>query len=260
MYTITLIAGVLAFIGYKTNLSLLIFTLGNIWMQAFSYSFGDLHHPEALMIVTLSVLAVSPSGKVLSLDHLKSGVRENIKLRRLRLFNEIDRKSAFARWPLMLVQLMFALIYLDAAVQKLSKAGLDWMNGYTLQFVLIADGLRRGSDIGVWLGHQHMLAWLLSWVTMIFEATFFSVLIYPVLGAIYVPAGLALHTGMCVTGVACFYQYLALYTVFIPWVPLSRLLKTYSWRRRKPVVAKAGTNLRWQVPSVHQIDDNDSLL
>ena len=122
---------------------------------------------------------------------------------------------------------MFALIYLDAAVHKMFRAGLDWMNGYTLQFYLIADGLKRGSDIGVWLGQQHTLAWLLSWVTMLFEATFFSVLIYPMLGWIYVPAGLALHTGMCVTGVACFYQYVALYTVFIPWVPLLRMLKTY---------------------------------
>ena len=136
IYAITVAAGLLALIGYKTNLSLLMFALGNILMQAFSYSFGDLHHSEALMIITLSLLAVSPAGKVLSIDHLKGRVRENTRLRRLRLFNEMDKKSAFARWPLTLVQYMFALIYLDAAVHKLSKTGLDWMNGYTLQYYL----------------------------------------------------------------------------------------------------------------------------
>ena len=160
IYAITVAAGLLALIGYKPNLSLLMFALGNILMQAYSYSFGDLHHPEAIMIITLSILAVSPAGKILSLDHLKRRLQENTRLRRLGLSSETDRKSVFATWPLILIQSMFALVYLDAAVHKMFRAGLDWMNGYTLQFYLIADGLKRGSDIGVWLGHQHTLACL----------------------------------------------------------------------------------------------------
>jgi predicted DCC family thiol-disulfide oxidoreductase YuxK len=31
------------------------------------------------------------------------------------------------------------------------------------------------------------------------------------------PLGLALHVGMCVTKLACFYQYMVLYAVFVPW-------------------------------------------
>jgi hypothetical protein len=34
---------------------------------------------------------------------------------------------------------------------------------------------------------------------------------------------------MCVTGIACFYQFVALYTVFIPWV---FLLKLFSRKRQ----------------------------
>lgn len=220
VYGITLAAGVLALVGFKTNLSLLLFALGNILMQAFSYSFGDFHHAEALMIITLSLLALSPAGRVLSLDDLRRRVRRNHKLQRLEIVNKIAKKSVFAGWPLLVVRYLFGLIYLDAAVQKLIKAGLDWMNGYTVQFYLVTNGIRRGSDLALWLTQYHTLASLLSWVTILFEGTFFLVIFFPRLAWVYIPLGVALHAGMCLTELACFYQFVALYTVFIPWVPL----------------------------------------
>lgn len=116
------------------------------------------------------------------------------------------------------------------------------MNGYTLQYYLIGDGLRRGSDIGVWLGEQHTLAWLLSWVTILFEATFFFVLVVPILVWIYIPVGLALHMGMYVTGLASFFQFLALYAVFIPWMSLFTALsrKIETLRLPKPEILYDG--------------------
>ena len=222
IYAITLAAGMLALIGLKTNLSLLLFVVGITLMQAFSYSFGDLHHPEALMIITLSVLAVSPAGRVLSVDYLQSRRRSSPEGAKV---DALHMTESLARWPLLLTRWMFAIIYLDAAASKLGRSGLDWMNGYTLQYYLLRDGLRTGHDFGVWLADHHNLVWLLSWTTILFEGTFFLVLIFPRLAWVYVPLGLALHIGMCATLGACFYQYMAIYAVFVPWAPICRALR-----------------------------------
>ena len=94
----------MALIGLRTNTSLIIFAVGNVFMQAFAYSFGDFHHPEALMMITLSVLALSPAGGVLSIDDLRRRLRLNAEKKRFSVFNIMDENSAFARWPLLLVQ------------------------------------------------------------------------------------------------------------------------------------------------------------
>lgn len=133
VYWLTLAIGVFAFVGYRTTLSLLLFTAGSVFLQAFEYSFTEIHHAETIVVITLAVLALSPAGGALAVDDL---------LRRLR---DVDRglrvppdplsgESRFARWPLLVVQWMFALIYFSAGLHKLQASGLDWMNGWTLQY------------------------------------------------------------------------------------------------------------------------------
>ena len=47
----------------------------------------------------------------------------------------------FAAWPLRLIQILFALVYFDAGLSKLHASGLDWVNGYTLQYYLATDAI-----------------------------------------------------------------------------------------------------------------------
>jgi hypothetical protein len=223
VYGITLVTGCCAFIGFRTNLSLVIFAAGNLILQAFSYSFGDMHHPEALMIIALFALSLSPSGAVLSVDDIRGRTNDS----RSALFwfrGAAERKSEFALWPLLLIQVLLSLVYFDAAMRKLSNAGLYWMNGYTLQYALLHRPFGVESKIGIWIGHYHELTRLLSIITLLWELTFFFVLIWRRTAWIYVPLGLALHIGMCVTNIACFYQYMALYTAFVEWTPLLQYL------------------------------------
>jgi hypothetical protein len=223
VYVVTFVAGLLAFIGLRTNLSLFVFALGNLYMTGYWYSLLPIHHPEALMTIALFSLALSPSGKALSLDALWRRHQISFKGIRDEISNAIHETSSFARWPLLLMMWLLSVMYLDAALSKLGRGGIEWLNGYTLQYVLLEDGLAKNSELGVLLGQQHTLALWLSWITMIFEGTFFTTLIFPVLALIYIPLGIGLHAGMCVTGIACFWQYLALYLVFLPafaiWIP-----------------------------------------
>jgi hypothetical protein len=209
IYWITAVGGIGALLGLKSRFSLLIFAAGNTFLQAFAYSFGDLHHREALMIITLWLLTLSPAGGVLSLDGYLA--RRNCGRGR-----PLQKKSVFAAWPILLVQNLFGLVYLDAALRKLYAGGAAWVNGYTLQYYLYNDASRRGSAFGLWLAQQHAAACVLSWITILWEGTFFLVLIFPRLVWIYLPLGIGLHAGMALAGVASFPQFMALYAAFIP--------------------------------------------
>jgi hypothetical protein len=220
IYWTTLAAGGFASIGALTRIALPLFAFGSLFLNAFKWSFNDYHHPDAIMIIFLCVLALSPAGGTLSLDDLSARFRKAVQQKRFEAPSILEVHSRFARFPLLLAQHLLAFVYLNAALSKLWVAGSDWLNGYTLQYYLWRDGLDRGSEIGVWLGQQHILAVLLSWFTLLFEGTFFLVLIFPVLIWLYIPLGLGLHLGMCLSSLACFIEYFALYVVFVPWAKL----------------------------------------
>ncbi len=231
-YWITAAAGILALLGLFTNPSLLVFSLGSLFFQGYKYSFGDFHHTEALMLIGLLLISLAPSGRVLSLDELISRRQGGD---RPRPDHWLQASSPYAAWPLLAIQWLLSLAYFSSAFSKVAKAGLDWMNGYTLQYYLVRDGLRWGSDLGVFIGQFHTPAVILSWLTVLFEATFFLVLIFPRLARIYIPAGIAFHTGVYLTMLAPFFSFMMLYSVFVPWDSLLRRL-----RRRRISYSPAG--------------------
>ncbi|HEX5079893.1 MAG TPA: TQO small subunit DoxD [Geminicoccaceae bacterium] len=212
IYYVSLVAGILALIGFLTNAALLVFAATCVYLQAFIHSFNDFHHPEAVMMVALTVLALSPSGRVLSLDawlaRRRAGHRVN---------DMLTETSEFAGWPLKLLQWFFVLMYASAVWSKLSASGLDWANGFTLQYLLARDGLRWDSPFAYWLSHHHVLILLGQYGVLLFQATFALAVIFPKLRWIYVPAGLCLHIFIYLTLTAPFFQWIALYAVFIPW-------------------------------------------
>lgn len=236
VHWLTLAVGVFAFIGFRTTISLMLFAAGNLFLQAFEYSFQEIHHPEAIVILTIALLALSPAGGTLSLDDL---------LRRLRAAGRGDRRvvdpleghSRFARWPLLVIQWMFALIYLSAGYHKLQASGVDWMNGWTLQFYMVQDAMRWGNSvagtgagraaqpgIGMWIGQSHAFALVGSWVSILFETLFWLVLLFPRLALIFLPIGAAFHIGIYVIQRAPFLSFVWLYAVFVPWSVVFRQL------------------------------------
>ena len=214
VWYITAVSGCLALIGLVTNLSLAVFAVGNVFLHAYWGSF-DLHHAEAVMMIALSALALSPAGRVLSVDGwlrrrfwpATNGGTESVR----------RAESEFARWPILLLQWFFVLMYLSASYSKLTNSGWEWMNGYTLQGILIRDGLRWDSPLAVWFAQFHILIYALSHIVVLFQATFALAVIFPKLRWIYVPLGVGLHMMIYLTLEAPFFQWIALYAVFLPW-------------------------------------------
>lgn len=220
IFWLTLIAGITSLIGLKTNISLTFFAGGNIFLRAYTYSFGAIYHVDAVIVMAVSVLALSPSGRVLSLD----------ALRRPRKLTIMDSDNVAARWSLLLMQWIFAITYFDTAISKLTSGAslisFDWMNGYTLQAYLLKPG-KQGFHLGNWLGQHHTLALISSWIAILFEGTFPIVLIFRKLVWIYIPIGVIFHTGIFLTIGLPFFMLMATYVVFIPW---SSVIKNFSRR------------------------------
>lgn len=233
IHYVTVGAGLLALVGLFTNLGLVLFAVGNILLQAHEYSFGNFHHPEAPFMIALMILALSPAGGALSIDNLWKRLRRNPGRLRFEPARLLERTSPFAGWPLRLIQWILALIYLSATYAKLSRGGLDWANGYTLRYYLVQDGLRWGSEIGLWFSNQHVLAEILGWFTLFVEGTFFLAVIFPALAWFYLPAAAVLHLGIEVTMKAPFFHWTVLYSAFIPWSRVFERARRFLKRREQ---------------------------
>lgn len=224
-----LLSGFLAAIGLRTNLSLTVFASSFFYVQSYMYSFGDFHHSQAAMLIAVAAFALSPAGRVLSVDHLlriRAGTAS---------WDDLYSDLPGAGWALKLMQWFFALMYISAAWAKISIGGIEWVNGYTLQYYLMRDGLRWGSELAVWLSQFHILILLGQLGVMVFQITFFLDILFPRLRWIYVPIGLCLHVMIYVTLRAPFFTWMALYSVFIPWRDALLLLHSHQARSRQGI-------------------------
>lgn len=225
MLSLCIVSGGLALLGVFTRFALFIFACTFFYVQGYLYSFGDFHHSEAIGCIALFALAFSPVGRAISVDRLRVVHRTGEPL-----FG-VDEYSPFAGWALIFIQWFFVAMYWSAVASKLGSGGLDWANGYTLQYYLARDGLRWESDLALWLSQHHTLVQFGQIGVILFQSFFFMAVLFPVLRWLAVPAGLTLHISIYLTLTAPFFIWIALYSVFIPWSEAMRLLRSHtrSW-------------------------------
>ena len=221
VYYLAAISGVLSLVGWRTNLSLLVFTACMVLLQGFMYSFGEIHHREAVLMIALLVLAFSPCGRYWSIDSWRG-----------KGFNPIvdspdstSTHSEFAYWPIFVCKAFLALMYISAIASKFMASGFGWANGYTLQVVMATDGLRGGSTLAIWLSQHHYLLLLGQIAVVVFQSTFWLVLFFPRLGWIYYPLGLMFHITIFLTLKAPFWHWILLYFVFIPYANILKAMR-----------------------------------
>jgi predicted DCC family thiol-disulfide oxidoreductase YuxK len=211
----TQLAGVTALVGLYTRPSLFLFAAGNTLIFAHFYSFGVVHHPEGIFIITLWLLAVSPSGAALSLDALLGRLRVAAQRLRFEPRPAVPAESGFARWPLRTVQWLLGMAYLSAGLSKLVNGGLAWFNGYTLVYYATMDGLLWGAPLAPALAGHPGVASLFSIGAVAFELTFWLAIVFPRLVPLYLLGGAAMHLSIYAVQRAPFFQFIFLYVAFI---------------------------------------------
>ena len=222
IYGLCLICGFAGLLGLFTNVSLVVFAIGCLFLQTFVFSFQQYHHPEAILLLALLAVSLGPCGRVLSLDSLWRKPRRDA-VKRVSL---LSYSGVYAGWPVRFVQCLFPLIYLSAAVAKVAynHYSLDWANGFTLQYYLIQDHIRKDVSLAWWASQFHVLILLGQYVVLLYQCTYWAVVPWPRLRWIYLPLGLAFHLGNYLVLDAPFPQWIALLCVYVPWATaLARL-------------------------------------
>jgi hypothetical protein len=202
-------AGVLAAVGLYARLTMPMAAIAHALLITHWYSYGEWHHPETLMIIALAVLALSPSAAVWSLDAWRRGEGGQ------RAPDDSGQRSIFARWPLRLLQWLLAFSYLSAAGAKLHYGGLQWMNGYTLAYHYLSEGMTWNRPFALFMAS--LPPWLHivpSVFTIVFELTFSLAIIMPRLTWLYVAAGTVFHILIWLLQGPPFFQTVLLYAAF----------------------------------------------
>ncbi|HSY04840.1 MAG TPA: hypothetical protein VK803_02770 [Steroidobacteraceae bacterium] len=223
IYGLCVVCGFLALAGLLTNISLLLFAVSCLFLQLFLFSFGQYHHPEAILLLALLALSLGPCGKVLSLDSLLRQRRLGPAAPRVPL---LTYSGEFAAWPVLFVQCLFPLVYISAAVAKIAynHYSFDWVNGFTLQYYMIQDNIRKDAPLALWVSQFHTLIFLGQFVVLTYQCTYWAVVPWPKLRWVYLPLGLAFHLANYLILYAPFPQWIALLAAYIPWAAAARQL------------------------------------
>jgi hypothetical protein len=226
LYWVTLICGLGALLGVGTGVCMVVLAAGSIFLQAYIYSFVDFHHNEAVLLLALAALALSPCGRALSIDSLLRGRAHPTAPR----VNLLDYRGAYAGWPIKLVQWLFPIIYLSAAISKIAGNGytLNWANGYTLQYYFLQDSLRKPDmALGLWVSQFHWPLLLAQIVVMTYQVTYVLVIPYRKLRWVYLPVGLFFHYANYYALRAAFPEWILLLGVYVPWSVAFRKLLNF---------------------------------
>lgn len=208
-------AAVLGMLGLFSRAAIAVLAYCTTVLVTHNYSYGELHHPQTLIVIMLWVLPFAPIGRALSLDAIRRRWRVAAKEGAFRPEPPDADFSIHATWPLRLGQWLLVLAYLSAAWSKIDT-GAGWMNGTTLAYYLAYDGMMWDRPLGVMLAQLGWLMLVLSVVTIVFEATFGLAVLIPRIAWVYVATGIALHIGIYLTQRAPFFTFLSLYIVFLP--------------------------------------------
>jgi hypothetical protein len=222
-----------------TRRSLLVFAAASTFFPAHFYSYGTLQHPQAAATIVLWMLILTPSGGELSVDSMLVRIAESARRERF-VRREAEAMSRDARWPLRLVQWLLVVIYLSAALSKITVGKAAWLNGYTMTFYLLLDGSTHHVPLAIALAHSHFFSVLSAVIALAFELTFVVCVLFPPATPAYLATGVALHTGIWVLLRAPFFQFLALYAAFAE--PMREVL-----RRRAPSGSRPPSSTVWTV-------------
>ena len=207
------VAGFAALIGAYTRWSLAIFATACTLLLAHFYSYGTMRHPQAAATIVLWMLILTPSGAALSVDAMRERTAESRRRERFEAM-QTEPMSRDARWPLRVVQWLLVFVYLSAAFSKLKLGKGAWLNGYTMSYYLMVDGIGHSIPMSLSLAHVHWAGVAAASLALAFELTFVACVLFPRAAPTYLAVGGALHTGIWLLMRAPFFQFVALYAAF----------------------------------------------
>lgn len=221
IFWLAVASGVCGVLGICARSTFAVFAVLNIGIRGYLWCFGEWHHPECVLLIVLCFLPFTAFDKPHGIFQLLRAVAASLCASTRERVAWLQQQREDYNWYPRLVQVLLAIAYFSAGLEKLRNGGFDWVNGYTLKYYLITYGwMYRGVLDSLELAGYHYLLIVMSVGVLLWELCFPLILFIRCLSAPFLIGGVLMHFILWKLLVVNFADFVVLYFAFVPWSSL----------------------------------------
>ena len=218
------VALLLSCVGLWTRVSTAVSFIFGVYLMGLPNSFGRTHHLDQLLIWAFLVMAVSRCGDAWSIDALVRKARGRTATAR-----QDPLPSGEYTWPVHLIWVISAVIYLEAGLSKLRHSGMSWvttdmMRNYLMRAYYHVSDSEPLTSWGLFIAQSHHLSKLFAAGALMLEVGFVIALFSRRSRWVLVPGVVAMQTGIAALMGPNFYQMIMCQAMWVPWDRVVRWL------------------------------------
>ncbi|WP_299457710.1 hypothetical protein [uncultured Microscilla sp.] len=128
---------------------------------------------------------------------------------------QLQPQKQVAAWAWRLMQFSIAFTYFQAGLEKLLIGGINWASPHSFRSYLYLHPTKPGT----WVATSDFWCTVLPLAAMLFQLGFITIIFYPKLKRVFLPAGVLFHLGtFLLFGIGWYYSpWMLVYLFFIDW-------------------------------------------
>lgn len=220
-------------IGILTRLSTACSFVLALLLLGLPNNFGKVHHPDALAVLVLGIMAASRCGAAFSLDRVAG---------RFRGLDVNEEPNGEFQWPVRAVWIVFAIVFFAAGVSKLRHSGIEWMISDNLKYQLIRHHVSHEPVVewGLSVAASPLMCSYLAVSSVLFELLAPAALFSRRARLLIVPGLFCMQIGIWLFMGVAFKTYLICYLFWIPWDQLIHSIRIPLLARRTEMGGAVG--------------------
>ena len=202
-----------AAIGFWTRFSTAVAAVVGLYVLAVPNCFGRAGHGDDAILIVLCLLALSRCGDAVSVDSL--GKPKAVT-------------SGEYRWPIRMVWVLMAMVYLAAGVTKWRVSGLHWAFSDNMVYTLRAHEVNNSNPllhVGPWIADHRWLSRSMAASTLVLETGFILACFSKWARCIFVPGMFFGHVFIALVMGVVFWQFMFTYIFWLPWERILRRMR-----------------------------------
>jgi hypothetical protein len=216
----------LSAIGLFTRVSMFVACVLGFYLLGLPHNFGHVYHFDALIVIAMLTLTFSRAGDAWSVDARRQGRAQ-------------PQPSGEYTWPIRLIWLSMAFVFLGAGLSKLRHGGIEWVASPNMAIILNRAAYHMSdadplTTAGLWIASHSWLSETLALTALAVELGFVAALFSVRARALLVPAAACMLIGIRVLMGPTFAGFLIVNVFWVPWdAVFARFAGRSGWARQK---------------------------
>jgi len=226
----------LSAIGLFTRVSMIVACVLGFYLLGLPHNFGHVFHFDALLVIAMVTLAFSRAGDAWSVDARRLGRPQ-------------PPPSGEYTWPIRLIWLSMAFVFLGAGLSKLRHGGIAWVASPNMAIILTRAAYHVSdadpvTTAGLWIAAHSWLSETLALTALVVELGLVAALFSVRARAVLVPAAACMLVGIRLLMGPTFGGFLIVNVFWVPWdAVLAWVGDRRGWARRNRTDAESPRGL-----------------